>query len=293
VTPTLGHVAADTAREALVTQNVTGIGHDGEAEAARSPYALALAVAYDGSDFAGFARQPGQRTVQCSIENALEIVVRREVGTVGAGRTDAGVHALGQVVSFDASGDEPDGPVLMRSLNALAGDGIAVREVRRARAGFSARFDATSREYRYRIATGPVPPLFLGGVAWWTPRSLDLDAMREAAAHLVGEHDFRSFCVTESAIGKPTSRRLEVVEIGEAEQLGERHVVVRVVGNAFLHSMVRVIVGTLVEVGAGRREPAWVADALAARDRCAAGPTAPANGLTLWRVDYPEQVWLP
>ena len=165
-------------------------------------------------------------------------------------------------------------------------------ELRRARAGFSARFDAVSREYRYRLATGATPPLFLDDVAWWTPRALDLDAMREAARHLIGEHDFRSFCATESAVGKRTFRRLDVVEVAEEEQLGERHVVVRVVGNAFLHSMVRVIVGTLVEVGAGRRDRQWVADALAARERNAAGPTAPAHGLTLWSVEYPAGVWL-
>jgi len=258
-----------------------------------SPYAVALTVAYDGSGFSGFARQPEQRTVQGCVENALGIVLRREIETVGAGRTDAGVHALGQVVSFPGAGDEPDAAALLRSLNALAGEGITVRGVRRAVPGFSARFDALGREYRYRIASGSVPPLFLGQVAWWTTKSLDLDAMREGAAHLVGEHDFRSFCVTPSAIGKRTVRRLDSIDIFQEEQLGEEHVVVRVKGNAFLHSMVRVIVGTLVEVGSGRRDPAWVMGALAAQERSAAGPTAPAHGLTLWDVTYPDEVWLP
>ena len=256
------------------------------------PHALAITVAYRGAGFAGFARQPGQRTVQGCLENALGIIVRREIDIAVAGRTDAGVHALGQVVSFAATGCEPGDAALMRSLNALAGEGIAVRGLRRARAGFSARFDAVSREYRYRIATGTVPPLFLGDVAWWT-RGLDVEAMREGAAHLAGEHDFRSFCVTDSAVGKRTFRRVDEIEVYEEEQLGERHIVVRVVGNAFLHSMVRVIVGTLVEVGAGRRDPSWVADALAACQRSAAGQTAPALGLTLWKVEYPDEVWLP
>ena len=258
-----------------------------------SPYALGLTIGYAGAGFAGFARQPGQRTVQGCIEDALRIILRREVDTVGAGRTDAGVHALGQVMSFAGTGDEPDEDSFLRSLNALAGGGITVRGVRRAIPGFSARFDATCREYRYRIVSGSVPPLFLGDVAWWTTKPLDLEAMREGAAHLLGEHDFRSFCVTPSAVGKRTFRRLDAIEVYEEQQLGEPHVVVRVTGNAFLHSMVRVIVGTLVEVGTGLRDPAWVADARSACAREAAGPTAPAHGLTFWSVTYRDGVWLP
>lgn len=265
----------------------------GQEHSSREGQAIALVVAYDGAPFAGFARQDGLRTVQGDLEHALSVALRREVLTVGAGRTDAGVHALGQVVSFDAAGDEPDSGPLLRSLNALAGDGIVVREVRRAREGFSARFDATAREYRYRIVTGVVPPLFLAPVAWWPGRELDFGAMREGAAHLLGEHDFKSFCVAASAEGKRTVRRLEAIELVEEEVLGERCLTVRVVGNAFLHSMVRTIMGTLVDVGSGRRSPVWVADALAACDRAAAGQTAPAHGLTLWSVAYPDEVWLP
>lgn len=257
-----------------------------------SPHAIALTVAYDGSRFAGFARQPGLQTVQGRIESALATVLRREVGTTGAGRTDAGVHALAQVVSFDAAGDEPDCARLRRSLDALTGDGIVVRDVRWARAGFSARFDAVAREYRYRIVDGPVPPLFLASAAWHEPHVLDIASMAEAAAALVGEHDFRSFCVAESAEGKRTFRRVDALEVTREVHLGEACIVVRVVGNAFLHSMVRVIVGTLVEVGSGRRPAEWVGSALAACDRAAAGPTAPALGLTLWGVSYPEDVWI-
>ena len=253
---------------------------------------LALTVAYDGADFAGFARQPGQRTVQGELEQALSIALRRPVEVVGAGRTDAGVHALGQVVSFPCDVDDLDDRALLRSLNSLGGDGIVVSEMRRARPGFSARFDARSREYRYRLVAGPVPPLFLRQVAWWTPRALDVDAMREGAAHLLGEHDFKSFCLTVSAVGKPTRRRLDSIEIAEEEHLGERCLTVRITANSFLHSMVRVVMGTLVEVGAGRREPGWVAEALAACHRSAAGPTAPAQGLTLWSVEYSDDVWL-
>lgn len=254
---------------------------------------VALTVAYDGAPFAGFARQDGPETVQGRLEEALSTVLRTPVATVGAGRTDAGVHALGQVVSFEATGLEPPDAALARSIGALAGPDIAVREVRRARGGFSARHDAVAREYRYRIVTGGTPPVFLARCAWHPGRDLDVDAMRAGAAALIGEHDFRSFCVAESAEGKRTVRRVDTLEFLAADDLGEPHLVVRVVGNAFLHSMVRVMVGSLVEVGRGAREAEWVAEALAARDRAAAGPTAPAHGLTLWGVEYPDAVWAP
>lgn len=257
-----------------------------------SPHTIALTVAYDGAPFAGFARQDGPETVQGRLEQALKVVLRREVATVGAGRTDSGVHALGQVVSFEADGTEPAPSQLRRSLDALVGEGITVRDVRLARPGFSARFDATAREYRYRIVAGPVPPLFLARFAWHVPAELDVAAMREAAQHLVGEHDFRSFCVTESAEGKRTVRQVDTIEIAPEENLGEGCLTVRVVGNAFLHSMVRVIVGSLVEVGEGRRDTGWLAEALTACDRSAAGPTAPAHGLTLHAVAYPDDVWV-
>ncbi len=253
---------------------------------------IALVVSYDGASFSGFARQPGQRTVQGSIEAALATVLRADIEVTGAGRTDTGVHALGQVVSFEAPDTMPETPVLLRSINALCGPDIVISEVRRTSAGFSARFDAVAREYRYRLAPGPVPPLFLSRYAWWVERTLDLVVMRKAAVSLIGEHDFRSFCVSGSAKDGGTARVLELVDIAPETVLGEECVTVRVLGNAFLHSMVRVIVGSLVEVGAGRRDPSWLGEALEARDRAAAGPTAPAHGLTLWRVDYPEECWL-
>jgi tRNA pseudouridine38-40 synthase len=250
---------------------------------------IVLTVSYDGAPFAGFARQPGLDTVQGRLEAALATALRTPVETTGAGRTDAGVHALGQVVSFEATGAEPETPALLRSLNALVGDGIVVTEVRRAAPGFSARHSAVAREYRYRIVPGPVPPLFLKRCSWWVPATLDLRAMRAAAAGIVGEHDFRSFCVTASGDGMRTVRRIESIDIAPEHTLGEHAIIIRIVGNAFLHSMVRVIVGTLVEVGRGKQRPEWVADVLAAENRGAAGPTAPPEGLTLWHVTYPEE----
>jgi len=251
---------------------------------------FALTVSYDGSGFAGFARQPGQVTVQGRIEDALKTVLGEAIETTGAGRTDAGVHALGQVMSFEFGA--PLEPTLVRSLNALTGEGIVVTGMRSVPQGFSARHSAIAREYRYRIVPGPVPPLFLAPYSWWVKGSLDLSAMRQAAMALIGEHDFKSFCVASSAEGKPTCRRLDVVEISPETVLGEHSIVVRITGNAFLHSMVRAIAGSLVEVGTGKRPASWMAEALDARDRSAAGQTAPPQGLTLWQVTYPEECWL-
>lgn len=254
---------------------------------------IALLVSYDGSRFHGFARQPGRPTIQGSIESALQTVFGNAVWTVGAGRTDAGVHALGQVVSFESPASRaPDLTRMISSLNALCGPRIVVRRASRCIEGFSARFDAHTREYRYTLAAGPVPPLFTSGYAWWVKRELDLEKMQEAALTLIGEHDFSAFCVGDSAIGRNTYRALEIVEIATGSFRGERCVTIRVVGDAFLHSMVRILVGSLIEVGAGRRDSDWLRDALASRDRALAGPTAPAHGLTLWRVNYSLECWL-
>ncbi|MDI6712686.1 MAG: tRNA pseudouridine(38-40) synthase TruA [Anaerosomatales bacterium] len=254
--------------------------------------AVALRVSYDGAGFAGFARQPGLRTVQGELEQALATCLRCPVQTVGAGRTDAGVHALGQVVSFQETGGEPRLELLVRSLNALTGEDLVVQSAAYAEPGFDARRSALAREYRYHLVPGPVPPLFNRKTAWWVRRALDLEAMRLAAEPLIGEHDFAAFCVKESASKGPTRRRVDLVEVLPSREMGEHVVVVRVVGNAFLHSMVRIIVGSLVEVGAGRRDPGWIEQALLSCDRAQAGPTAPPHGLTLWHVAYPDECWL-
>jgi len=254
---------------------------------------IALLVSYDGTGFHGFARQPGRPTIQGVVESALQTVLGGAVWSIGAGRTDAGVHALGQVISFESPVScAPDLTRLVRSLNALCGPRIVVRRASRCVKGFSARFDAHTREYRYTLLAGPIPPLFMSGYAWWIKRELDLDMMQEAALMLIGEHDFSAFCVSGSAIGRNTCRALEVVEIINESFRDERSVTIRVVGDAFLHSMVRILVGSLAEVGLGRRDSDWLREALASRDRALAGPTAPAHGLTLWRVNYPFECWL-
>lgn len=256
---------------------------------------LVVRLAYDGAGFSGFASQEGQphvRTVAGDLARGLETLLRRPVELTCAGRTDAGVHARDQHVSLPLTDEEAavlDPARLMRSLTAVLPDDIAVRELLRARPGFSARFDAQARTYRYRIARGPARPLFCAHWCWWERAggALDVGAMRRAAAYLVGEHDFKSFCKTSSAEGKPTSRFVESIDFWEEQQLGESQLVVQVVGNAFLHNMVRTMVGTLALVGEHRREPVWVSEVLGACDRRAAGPCAPACGLTFWEVRYP------
>ena len=280
-----------------------------------SPHTLALRVAYKGAAFAGFARQPGLLTVQGELERALTMLLHRDVDTTCAGRTDAGVHARGQVVSFDITSDElaqlrdvegyvdrdvrPYEPVgaaaklgdesfarLRRSLDAITHDDIAVRSVWQTQAGFSARFDAKAREYRYFIATDITAPVFLRDFSWHVDRPLDVDAMERASRCLIGEHDFKSFCRASSAEGKPTCRNLIDVSFTEEALFGENVLVVRVVGSSFLHSMVRTLVGSLVMVGKGERDEGWLARVLEACDRTAAGETAPAQGLVFWDVRY-------
>lgn len=252
-------------------------------------HTLFLRMSYDGAPFAGFAQQPGHLTVQGSLNEALELLYKRPFETCCAGRTDAGVHARGQVVSFNLSAEEfsvRSLTTLKRSLNALIDERAAVTEIEEKPHGFSARFDATSREYRYFIHAELARPVLIADRVWHVARALDLDAMREGSQCLVGEHDFKSFCMAASAEGKPTCRNVKSVSIESEQLLGEEVIVVKIVGNAFLHSMVRTIVGTLVAVGLGKKEPAWVAEVLAAKDRRAAGETAPAKGLVFWQVQY-------
>ncbi len=263
---------------------------------------LVLKLGYRGGAFSGFAEQEGCRTVAGELRQALQTVLHREVELTCAGRTDAGVHAVAQYVSVPVWGDELElsGRRLMASLTALVPDDMSVRAIMRASANFSARFDAESRSYRYRISCGRPRPMLLYGHTWWLRPApdLDVDAMSRAAAHLVGEHDFTSFCKVSSARmlledGRSLSRCLQEVRVSRVEELGEPVVAIDVTGNAFLHNMVRIITGTLVEVGRGQRQPEWVAEVLATRDRTAAGQTAPPEGLTFVHVAYPTGLLTP
>ena len=252
-------------------------------------HTLGLTVSYNGAPFSGFARQPGQLTVQGEIEQALALLFKRDVETTCAGRTDAGVHALGQVMSFDVDDVDLRGrslPSLRRSLNALTHDAITVREVEPKPLGFSARFDAQAREYHYHLCVDSTSPIFMKDFSWFVPGGLDVFAMEAGARHLIGEHDFKSFCLAASAEGKPTHRNVREISFHPETVMGENILAIKVVGNAFLHSMVRTMVGTLVMVGKGQREPDWVREVLQACDRQAAGENAPAQGLVFWRVIY-------
>jgi tRNA pseudouridine38-40 synthase len=238
-----------------------------------------LTLAYDGTSFRGWARQPGQRTVAGVLEAALQQVLGEVPRLYVAGRTDAGVHARGQVVSFDA--DLGELARLRRQLNSMLGPEVVVTEARAAPSDFDARFSATAREYRYRIDTGPLADPFSARWVWHREGALSVPRMRAAAALLVGEHDFASFC-RRPPRGASTSRRVEHLTVGRS---GER-VEISVRANAFLHQMVRALVGTLVVVGAGQLEPDAVVSILAARDRSRTPQMAPAHGLTLERVVY-------
>jgi tRNA pseudouridine38-40 synthase len=241
---------------------------------------IRLVLAYDGTDFHGWARQPGIRTVQGAIEGVLERLLGSPPPLSAAGRTDAGVHAEGQVASFPA----PDGldPLrVQRAVNAALAPEVVVLRADRAPEGFDARRSAIARQYRYRIDLAPLPNPFTARYVWHRPGELSVGRMRAAAQLLVGEHDFASFCRRPEAGG--TVRRLQRLAVSRR---GDR-VEVRARANAFCHQMVRSLVGTLVAVGEGRLEPRDVAAILEARDRSQAGPVAPPQGLVLERVIYP------
>jgi tRNA pseudouridine38-40 synthase len=239
-----------------------------------------LDLAYDGGGFHGFARQPGLRTVQGSVEAALARVVRREVVTTGAGRTDAGVHARRQVISFRL--DAPADPGrLQRSLNALLAPEMVVVGLAEAPDGFDARFSARSRSYRYRVLEALSADPLLRHSTWHVPGPLDLGVMNRAAAHFVGEHDFASFCRSPGEGGRTVRHVLEAGWVREADL-----VVFSVTGVSFCHQMVRSMVGFCVDAGRGRVEADSVPAVLAVRDRAAARPIAPPHGLILWEVEY-------
>lgn len=298
----VNHSAVDGADDTASAASPAMEGRSGCAD--DSPMETLVArVGYKGAAYAGFAEQEKQahvKTVAGELRQAFRTILRRDVELTCAGRTDAGVHARSQYVSLPFSTQEFEGRAasrLVRSLSAVLPEDIRVHELYRAPQGFSARFDARARRYRYHIMAGPVAPLFSADWCWWIRSAkadvLDVDAMNEAAHILIGEHDFKSFCKAQSAVDKPTCRFVMSAGFEHESVLGEDTLVFDIVGNAFLHSMVRTIVGTLVEVGLNRHEPAWVGEVLAACDRNAAGPCAPACGLTFWDVQYPDDVLKP
>ncbi len=244
-----------------------------------------MLVAYDGSGFAGFAPNPGVVTVGGTLASTIERVLRHPVTLTCAGRTDAGVHAWGQVVSFDTEvePDAFDGAALRRSINGLCGPAIVVRDVELAPDDFDARHSALSRRYRYTVLNRDVPDPFLAATTWHVSAPLDLVGMRLACDPFIGEHDFSSFC------RKVADRSLvRTVVSASWDDLGEGLLRFEIEAMSFCQQMVRSIVGTLVEVGQGRKHAGDVAAILRAGDRSFAGALAPPHGLSLWEVRYPD-----
>jgi tRNA pseudouridine38-40 synthase len=242
---------------------------------------IRLLVEYDGTSLCGWQRQANGPTVQGHLEAALARLLSHEAAVTGASRTDAGVHARGQVASFRTERTIPLHGV-RRGLNSLLPPQIAIRDAAEAPDDFHPRFSATGKHYRYTILARPDRSPRWRDRAWHHPDPLSIDAMAEAAAPLVGEHDFTSFRAA-GCTAATTTRRVEAIELSAPDP---ELLVVDVRGNAFLRNMVRILVGTLAEVGAGRRPPGQVAEILAMRDRTRAGITAPAHGLELMEVRY-------
>jgi tRNA pseudouridine38-40 synthase len=252
----------------------------------RSVVRVRATVAYDGTDYSGFAVQPdGQRTVGGALTDAIARVLGHPIEITCAGRTDAGVHAWGQVISFDADEERLDLEALQRSVNKQLRPQIAIRSIDCAPSGFDARFSATSRLYRYTVLNSAAPSPFLARTAWWIDAPLDVKAMRLACDPLIGEHDFSSFCRRPNDDASLTRRVIDAR--WEEHDDGVREFWIE--ANAFCHQMVRSIVGTLVEVGLGKKRAGDVMSIIRAGDRSVAGQLAPPHGLCLWSVQYSRQ----
>jgi tRNA pseudouridine38-40 synthase len=248
---------------------------------------VALGLEYDGRPFCGWQTQSSGCGVQDALRQALSIVAGEAAEPVAAGRTDTGVHATGQVLHFDTNASRPM-TAWVRGVNAHLPDSVAVIWAREVAPDFHARFSARSRSYRYVLLNHPVRPALDSGRAGWFHQPLDAAVMAEAARKLLGEHDFSAFRAAECQARSPvrTLIRADVAREGERILFGFQ-------ANAFLHHMVRNLVGALVYVGAGRQKPEWIDELLAARDRSLAAPTFSPDGLYLTEVEYGAEWELP
>lgn len=241
---------------------------------------IRMTLAYEGTAYVGFQRQRNGLAVQAVVEEALASLIGVETKITGAGRTDAGVHALGQVINFRTESRLPI-ERFVPALNSLLPPDIAVLEAVEAPADFHARYDARSKTYTYRLWRHPVRPVFERNRAHHMPRPLALDALRQATRHLLGCHDFACFCSAGSS-AKTTERTITKAFWHEEGYM----LSFTVAADGFLYRMVRNIVGTLLQVGLGKQSPEWIGEVIQSRSRTAAGPTVPACGLYLVRVEY-------
>jgi tRNA pseudouridine38-40 synthase len=239
-----------------------------------------VVLAYDGTDFVGWQRQPSGDSIQGVLEEALRSFDDRDVTVIGAGRTDAGVHALGQVAAFSLE-NTIDEETLARALNAKLPEAIRVVAASEVPSTFNPRYHARAKTYRYRIWNGPALSPFERRYAWHVPVALDAGAMDAAARRLEGRHDFAAFQAAGSDV-LTTERTIASSRVTRRDVL----IAYDVTGDGFLRHMVRAVVGTLVEIGRGRRPVEWIEEVIASRDRTAAGPTVPPTGLFLVGVDY-------
>jgi len=247
-----------------------------------------MLVAYDGTDFKGFAENPGVRTVAGTLVRALERVTRHAIKLVCAGRTDAGVHGWGQVVHFDVSeAQAADLDALVRSVNRMCAPAVVVRGAEVVPSSFDARRSALARSYRYTVLNRPVPDPFLARYAWHVPEPLDLSVLRLGCDALIGTHDFTSFCRQPKVPdGVPAPSMVRDIHDARWHDLGDGVLRFDISASSFCQQMVRAIVGTLVDMGRGGRTPGEMRSIIGARDRAAAAGVAPPNGLVLWEVTY-------
>lgn len=268
-------------------RNAAAPSSSSPSSASTAIFRIAIGLEYDGSRFLGWQTQPGGGAVQDVLERGLAAIAGDAVAVTGAGRTDRGVHASAQVAHFDTKAVRPE-TAWVRGVNAFLPESIAVLWSRPVDAGFHARFSAIARTYRYRLINRPVRPAIAARLAGWYYAPLDLGAMRSAARALVGEHDFSAFRAAECQAKTPV-RTIHSVDI--EQHADEIDFVIR--ANAFLHHMVRNIVGSLVYVGAGRQPTPWIGEVLASRDRNKAAPTFGPEGLYLEKVEYDAKWQLP
>ncbi|BDG34231.1 tRNA pseudouridine(38-40) synthase TruA [Saccharococcus caldoxylosilyticus] len=238
-------------------------------------------LSYDGTHFSGYQIQPGKRTVQGELERVLEQMHKgKAIRATASGRTDAGVHAYGQVIHFDTflslSADQ-----WKKALNAQLPDDIVIKDVQEADPSFHARFSAKAKEYRYKVRIAQERDVFLRNYCYHYPYPLDMEAMRRALRLMEGTHDFTSFCSAKTDIDDRI-RTIYQADMAVDQEMLE----FRLIGNGFLYNMVRIIVGTILEVGQGKRSADSISTILEAKDRRYAGPTAPPQGLYLWKVYY-------